>query len=200
MTKVTKRKSQSGIVLISTLLSLSLLTMFALTIQAKSIASAKTYRKLIQATEVDASRAAVRELARPLVLEAMIDFERETQLRLNSTPFELEWQGRSLTVVAQDVEGMLNIYRPWPEKLMALVPEDVRVLVRYLSKNNPAPSDPLLRQITEASDIHSLSAQNSAGLISNQGEGNNLSTIPFFLNAPKASAFRQPRKSEVLIK
>lgn len=200
MTNVTKRKSQSGIVLISTLLSLSLLTMFALTIQAKSIASAKTYRKLIQATEVDAAQAAVRELSRPLVLEAMIDFERETQLRLNSTPFKLDWQGRSLTVVAQDVEGMLNIYRPWPEKLMALVPEDVRVLVRYLSKNNPTPSDPLLRQITEASDIHSLSAQNFYGLISNHGEEINVGTIPFFLIDPKTSPIRQPQKSLILVK
>lgn len=118
---------------------------------------------------MDAAQAAVRELARPLVLEAMIDFERETHLRLNSTPFELECQGRSLTVVAQDVEGMLNIYRPWPEDLMALVPEDVKSVLKHLQAQGSESHGTLRRRLVRARDSENKTADYLEGWVSDKG-------------------------------
>lgn len=192
MTKVTKRRSQSGIVLISTLLSLSLLTMFALTIQAKSIASAKTYRKLIQATEVDAAQAAVRELVRPLILEAMIDFERETQLRLNSTPFEMTWRGRSLMLVAQDVEGMLNLRRPWQEDLMLLVPGNVKSIFANLRLQVREIPEPLRMQLAKARTSETATLDILETWISDQGNEINPSTLIVQRNGHPTFLTRQP--------
>lgn len=191
MTKVTKRKSQSGIVLISTLLSLSLLTMFALTIQAKSFASAKTYRKLIQATEVDAAKASVRELARPLVLEAMIDFDSETQLELDGSPFELDWRGRPMTLTAQDVEGLAAVHRSTPRDLLELLPPDLAEVLRLMQTHQPNPM-PMLQSFAQfGGDLRSY--PDPSLWFSDSGRLINRATLPLRYGAKSTAAFIQPK-------
>ena len=88
------RNPRRGIVLLSTLVSLMLVVGLVALLQAMSLANVKALRRLAQDERARWHLAAVRELSRPLVAEAMLDFDGTPRLALTGAPYGVVFEGR----------------------------------------------------------------------------------------------------------
>ncbi|MVO18480.1 hypothetical protein GO984_21910 [Rhodobacteraceae bacterium CY05] len=108
------RNPRRGVVLIATLASLILVMGLITLLQARSLAATKVMKRLANNHQLALDHSSVREMLRPLVGEAMIRFDEETTLRLNSTPLRVEFDGATYEITAQDPGGLVDLYRTPP--------------------------------------------------------------------------------------
>lgn len=118
--------------LISTLVSVILLTGLVLVVQSLALSSAKVLKRLVQEQERAMAQQAARALARPLIADAMIRFDEPHSLQLNSTPYAIEFEGYSISITAQDVNGLVDIYRTPDAQARALLPADLYAVKQRL--------------------------------------------------------------------
>lgn len=142
----TTRNPRRGIVLIATLISLMLLMALMISLQTRSLTATKVLKHLTVKTQEEAARDSLRELARPLMGDAMINFQGETALKLNGTPLLLAYQGRDYQIVAQDPGGLIDIWRTPARTAEALLTADQMALRNALASAGSAETP--LRQIT----------------------------------------------------
>ena len=105
------RNSKRGVVLIATLISLMFLMGMVISLQTSSLAATKVLSRLAQSTEDNITRDSLRELARPLLSDSMIHFDDSTKLQLNGVPFSFSYKGQTYQIVAQDLDGLIDLWR-----------------------------------------------------------------------------------------
>ncbi|MEX0301159.1 MAG: hypothetical protein AB3N24_01935 [Leisingera sp.] len=118
------RNPKRGVVLITTLLSLILLMGLAVALQTRALATVKVLKRMTASHQEALDQDSLRELIRPLVGEAMIRFEEDTALKLNSTPFFVTFSGTRYQVTAQDPGGLVDLWRTPPAAAEALLAPD----------------------------------------------------------------------------
>jgi hypothetical protein len=124
-------------VLISTLISLMLLISLAIGLQSIALANTKTIKRLSMVQHQLILRDSVRELARPLFAEAIIDFNGEHALSLDSTQHAVEFAGHSFYITAQDVDGLVDISKTPEEVINRLLPTDLAETVLRMKVGYP---------------------------------------------------------------
>ena len=128
------RHHRRGIVLISTLVTLLLLTALVVAVQQKAQANIKVIARLTDGLRKDAARDAVYERLRGLVADAMTSGAGVNGVPLlNGTPFVMQQGGKDWTVRLQDVEGLVDIYLA-PPQLLELLPFDARAFAANRSR------------------------------------------------------------------
>jgi len=118
------RNPKRGIVLIATLISLLLLMALMISLQTRSLPATKVLTRLSAKTQEEMTRDSLREFIRPLVGEAMINFQGDTALKLNGSPLLLTYQGRDYQITAQDPGGLIDLWRTPPRTAEALLTAD----------------------------------------------------------------------------
>ena len=101
------RNPKQGIVLMTTLVALILIIGIAGLLQAASLANTKMLKRLSHAEHMRMEVDAVRELARPIVAEAMLQFDASHRLSLQGNPYVVEFDGREFQLLARP-KGRLN--------------------------------------------------------------------------------------------
>jgi len=125
------RSSRRGIVLLSTLISLTLIVTLVMLSQTTAIANLKSIKRLHTEERHDLVQDAVNVLARPLVMEAMLHTDQPPPLPLNSTPYTVKLGDHSVAIAVQDVDGLLDIFRTPDEVLRQMLPPDLaRTILR----------------------------------------------------------------------
>ncbi len=123
------RNPRRGVVLIATLSSLILVMGLITLLQARTLAAIKVMKRLTNNHQQTLDHDSLHQLIRPLVGEAMIRFDGETALRLNSTPFQVTFEGIAYQIIAQDSGGLVDLYRTPPAVAEALLtPAQLRAL------------------------------------------------------------------------
>jgi len=123
------RNPRRGVVLIATLSSLILVMGLITLLQARSLAATKVMKRLTNNHQLALDHDSLRELIRPLVGEAMIHFDENTALRLNSTQLQIVFEGTTYQITAQDPGGLVDLYRTPPSVAEALLtPAQLRAL------------------------------------------------------------------------
>ncbi len=118
------RNPKRGIVLIATLISLMLLMALMISLQSRSLAATKVLTRLSAKTQAEMTRDSLREFTRPLVGEAMINFQGDTALKLNGSPLSLTYRGSDYQVVTQDPGGLIDLWRTPPRTAEVLLSAD----------------------------------------------------------------------------
>ncbi|KIC34978.1 hypothetical protein [Leisingera sp. ANG-M7] len=125
------RHPKRGVVLITTLLSLILLMGLVVTLQTRSLATVKMLKRLAASHQEVLDQDSLRDLIRPLVGEAMIRFDEDTPLKLNSTPFPVTFNETRYQIIAQDPGGLVDIWRTPPSTAEALLsPKQLKTRAR----------------------------------------------------------------------
>ena len=122
---VAPRSSRRGIVLLSTLVSLTLIVMLFMLSQTTAIANLKSIKHLHTEERHDLVQDSVHELVRPLVMEAMLSTGPSHPLPVNSTPYTVRVDDYSVSISVQDVNGLLDIFRTPDEVLRQVLPPDL---------------------------------------------------------------------------
>lgn len=144
-----KRDSTKGIVLISTLVTLLLLLGVASLIVSSALLNTKTLRILTAEIKQDQLEAAVFELSKPLVLDAMINYQGKSLISFSSQPFPISFAGRNFEITAQDVDGLVNVHRTHPDIAAAVLPTELSDVLDQMRKN-PSPQDELIQRFVNA--------------------------------------------------
>ena len=92
-------------------------------LQVKTFNNVRLVKRLEQAQREDMVRDSARELLRPLIADGMINFDKDPLLRLNGTEFQTELDGYMLSIHAQDVDGLVDIYKTPETQVRALLPQ-----------------------------------------------------------------------------
>ena len=68
--------------------------------QASALANIKTLKRLTQEEQLRLEIDAVRELSRPIVAEAMLQFDGLHRLSLDGVPYIIEFEGKAFSITA----------------------------------------------------------------------------------------------------
>ena len=124
-----KRNSQHGIVLLTTLISVLLLAALTAMVQAQEQANVKSMASLAKSIRDGVAKDSVHERLRGLIAIAMSsELWTSGVPRFDSTPLVLAEGGHDWEVRVQDVEGLVDIYLAPPE-VLAFLPIDVTAFV-----------------------------------------------------------------------
>jgi hypothetical protein len=122
-----RRNRKSGMVLISTLLSLMLIVGVWSVVQATSnsntLALAKITKNISQETRIDT----VGYIFAPLILQALTDPDNREVIALNGTPYTIAFQQQKFMVSAQDIEGLVDIDLTSPDVIETLLPRGLDI-------------------------------------------------------------------------
>lgn len=132
------REPRLGIVLISTLLSLMLITGFALTVQAAALANTKALKTLEATHSYDMAKDSLREMMRPAVALSMINPEAAVSIPLNGTAISLEFMGSNFNVKLQDVNGLVNPDLTPRPLIKSLLPNDWASVTNAIGAQPPS--------------------------------------------------------------
>ena len=92
------RHSKRGIVLVATLVALMLIIGLVGMLQASALANTKTLKRLVQEENLRMEIDAVRTLSRPIVAEAMIQFDGPHRLSLQGEPYIVSFQEKNFKI------------------------------------------------------------------------------------------------------
>jgi len=104
------RSNTRGVVLISTLISCLLIAGLALAVQTKSLSTIAVLKRLEEEQIDFAARQAVHALIRPLVAEAMYEFDQDPQLSMAGEPHVVTFEGRVFHVAAFNADDASTEY------------------------------------------------------------------------------------------
>ena len=129
---MTRRHRQSGFSMITALLLLFLLAFITATLQTRGHSNLRVLSRLTVSLQDRAARDALTELLRGPLAGAMTNID-GTDVRLDGTPFEMEWAGRTWRVRAQDLAGLIDVYLA-SEAVLAALPLDATSLASRRAK------------------------------------------------------------------
>ena len=95
------RHPRRGVVLVATLISLIFVVGLAGVLQTSALATTRTLRALMAEEQRHADTQALRELMRPIVAEAMLQFDGPHRLPLDGSPYPVVFDGRSYRALAR---------------------------------------------------------------------------------------------------
>ena len=101
-----------------------LLIGLSLAIHQRAFSTAKVWSAAAGAHLEAMGRSAVREMMRPLLAEAMVDFENSASVPLNGTPVVFHYGGREFVARVQDVDGLIDLRRTPIEAWAGLLPPE----------------------------------------------------------------------------
>ncbi len=140
--------------LFSTLLSLLLLISLTLAVQTRSLASTRVYKKLTAEIREEANLDSVHSLVYPLFVQSVLEFEGDPPLKLNSTPYELGFNGKTYEVIAQDPGGLVDVWRTSEHIASKVLTRDqLSIRKRIFENGDPSMS---LQELALAAGLHSF--------------------------------------------
>jgi len=149
MDKSNRRHRKRGIIMLSTLVALVLVISLIVLTQSLAVSNIKTLKRLARAEQQDMLEDSLRELARPLIADAMLGFREERALKLDSTPYPVTFHGQSARIIVQDVNGLVDVTKTPAKVIERLLPVDLASVVINM-KNDGQPHMPLRQRFVLA--------------------------------------------------
>jgi len=116
------RSSTRGVVLISTLISSLLIAGLALAVQTKSLSTIAVLKRLEEEQIDFAARQAVHALIRPLIAEAMYEFDQDPQLSMEGEPYVVTFEGRVFHVTTFNADDASTEYDQPQNVILKIAP------------------------------------------------------------------------------
>ncbi|WP_424831379.1 hypothetical protein [Ruegeria sp.] len=124
-TEQLQRQPQCGIILLSTLVMLILMVSLIVVTQSLAVGNIKSITRLRQAEQRDLLEDSIRELARPLIAEAMLGFREPHNLKLDGSDYPIRFQGQTVYVSVQNIEGLVSVSKSSEELIRQYLPGDL---------------------------------------------------------------------------
>ncbi|WP_170565671.1 hypothetical protein [Ruegeria atlantica] len=172
--------------------------------QSIAVSGIRTIKRLSQLEQQDLLEDSIRELARPLIADAMLSFGEIHSLPLNSSPYPVTIDGQFANLIVQDVNGLIDLSRTPRDVVKRLLPEDLGSIVMTM-KSDGQIHTPLRQRFIEAGgDPNKYPDIEQWVTIKSNSSRINMTNLPRhyqndLTGLPQSNGSQQPQEVSVLV-